>query len=151
MLLIFGFLFTVFVYAVIGLTAGFISVLIDPWSLLFIIVSMLFFLFISKSGSVIGQYVIKSFKKVRKYTLTELEGLSIALKNTIKFTLFSGVFCFITFAVISLGHVGSPELLGPSIAICLTSLAYSFGICCFIFFPTLAWVENKINIFKNDL
>ena len=104
-----------------------------------------------KSGSVIGQYVIKSFKKTQKYTLTELEGLSIALKNTIKFILFSGVFCFVTFAIISLGHIGAPEMLGPSIAICLTSLTYSIGICCFIFFPTLAWVENKINIFKNDL
>ena len=151
MFLIFGFLFMVFAYAVIGLVAGFISVLINPWSLLFIIVSMLFFLLISRSGNVIGQYIIKSFKKPQKYTLTELEGLSISLKNTIKFIIFSGLFCFITFAIISLGHIGAPEMLGPSIAICLTSLTYSIGICCFIFFPTLAWVENKINIFKKDL
>jgi len=50
MFLIFGFLFMVFAYAIIGLKAGFILVLINPWSLLFIIVSMLFFLLFQKAG-----------------------------------------------------------------------------------------------------
>ena len=151
MFLIFGFLFAVFAYTIIGLMAGFVTVLLNSWSLLFICVSLIFFLIVSGSGSVIGQYVIKSFKKVQKYTLVELEGLSIAVKNTIKYTIFSGIFCSVIFVVISLGHIGTPERLGPSIAISLTSITYSIAICCFVFLPTLAWAENKKNISKDDI
>ena len=144
MLLIFGFLFTVFIYAVIGMVAGFLWVLLDPWALILIILPLVFFLFVSKSGKIIGEYITTSFKKDFSYSKSELERLISAIENTIKFILATGVFCFITFAVVSLGHIGAPERLGPSIAISLTSLTYSIAVSFFVFFPTQAWAKNKV-------
>ena len=145
MLLVLGFLFMVFVYAAIGVIAGFLWVLLDPWALQLVILPLFFFLFITKSGKTIGKYITASFKKDFSYSRTELEALVSAVENTIKFVLATGVFGFITFAVVSLGHIGSPERLGPSIAISLTTLAYSIAISFFVFFPVQAWAKNKIN------
>jgi len=77
-----------------------------------------------------------------------LEGISVAIKNTIKFIFATGGFNCIAFAIISIGYIGAPEKLGPNLAISLTTLTYSIAICSFVFFPTQAWAENKINIFK---
>jgi len=148
MILILGFLFTVIIYAAINAVAGFIGVLLDPWSLLLILVSLIFFMVVTKSGAIIGKYISASFKKKYPYTLAELEGLAAALKNTIKVILGVGVFGFITFAVVSLGHIGAPERLGPSIATILTSLTYSAALSFFVFSPLQVWAENKINALR---
>jgi len=149
--LIFGFLFTVLIYAVIGLVAGFIGTLLNIWSMLLILGSLLFFLILSKSGKIIGKYIVTSFKKEQIYIVEELEILSVAVKNTIKYILFSGVFFALTFVIISLGHIGNPEMLGPSIAVSITSLIYSIAISCFVFFPVQAWAENKIFLLKKEV
>jgi flagellar motor component MotA len=143
MLLIFGFLFMVFILTVVGIVSQFFHTLINLPSFLLILVPLIFFLFISKSGSVIGKYFVASFK--RGYVYTKLEGLSVAIKNTVKFILATGGFNCITFAIISLGHMGNPERLGPNLAISLTSLIYSIAISYFVFFPVQAWAENKIH------
>jgi len=145
MLLIFGFLFLVIIYAVIGTAAGFLGILLDPFAFLLVIIPLFFFLFITKSGKIIGKYITASFKKDYSYEKTELEGLIFAIKNTVKFILATGVFGFIIFLVVSFGHIGVPERLGPSIAISLTSLTYSIAISFFVFFPVQAWAKNKIN------
>jgi len=153
MILFLGFLFMLFFIAVIGVSAGSfaITMLINLPALLLILIPMLFFLLVSKSGKIISKYISTSFKKNNTYTKTELEQLSSAIKNTIKFILAAGGFCFIAFVVISLGYIGSPEQLGPNLANCLLSLTYAIAIGFFVFFPTLAWVENKINTIKNDV
>jgi flagellar motor component MotA len=148
MLLIFGFLFTVFVFAVVIIVSGFFHALVNFPSALLILVPLIFFLFTSKSGSIIGKYVVTSFKINYKHTRAELEGLYVAIKNTVKFILATGGFSCITFAIVSLGHIGNPERLGPNLAISLTSLIYSIAVSYFVFFPTQAWAENKINILK---
>jgi hypothetical protein len=148
MLLIFGFLFMVFVFAVVGIVSQFFHTLFNLPSVLLFLVPLLFFLFASKTGSVIGKYFVTSFKRDYVHTRAELEGLSVAIKNTIKFILATGGFSCITFAIVCLGHIGAPERLGPNLAISLTSLIYSIAVSYFVFFPTQAWAENKINILK---
>jgi flagellar motor component MotA len=148
MLLIFGFLFTVFIFTVVGIVSQFFHTLINLPSFLLILVPLIFFLFISKSGSVIGKYFVTSFKRNYAHTREELEGLSVSIKNTIKFILATGGFNCVTFAIISLGHMGNPERLGPNLAVCLTSLIYSIAISYFVFFPVQAWAENRINVLK---
>jgi len=148
MILLLGFLFLFFIFAIVGILSQSLEMLINLPSILLILVPLLFFLFTSKSGSIIGKYITTSFKRDYIHTQAELEGLSIAIKNTIKFILASGWFICIAFAIISLGYIGAPEKLGPNLAISLTTLTYSIAICYFVFFPTQAWAENKINIFK---
>ena len=148
MILLLGFLFLFFIFAIVGILTQSLEMLINLPSILLILVPLLFFLFTSKSGSIIGKYITTSFKRDYIHTRAELEGLSVAIKNTIKFILASGGFMCITFAIISLGYIGAPEKLGPNLAISLTVLAYSIAICYFVFFPTQAWAENKITMFK---
>ena len=151
MLLLIGILFMIFIYAVACtllagmLLSGFLFVIFDLWSFLLIFISLLFFLFVSKSGNIICWYVKASFRKSYTYTKDELEGLSKAIKNTIKFLLATGGFSFILFIINALANLGAPEYLGPSLAMSLTSLTYSAAISFFVFFPTQAWAENKIN------
>jgi flagellar motor component MotA len=144
MLLIFGFLFMVFIFAIVGIVSQFFHTLINLPSALLILVPLIFFLFASKSGNVFGRYIKMRKKKGHLYSEAELTALSIAIKNTIKFTIAVGGFCFIVFGIICLGYLGSPERLGPNLAICLTSLTYSIAVSYFVFFPTQAWAENKI-------
>ncbi|MDR0463547.1 MAG: hypothetical protein LBG94_00360, partial [Treponema sp.] len=112
---------------------------------------LVYFLFVSKSGKIIGKYISTSFKKNNTYTKTELEQLSSAIKNTIKFILAAGGFCFIACMVISLGYLGSPEQLGPNLANSLLSFTYAIAIGFFVFFPVQAWAENKINSLKTNV
>ena len=148
MFLLFGFLFMFLFFAIVGILSQSLEMLINLPSILLIFVPLVFFLFISKSGSIIGKYITTSFKRNYTHTRAELEGISVAIKNTNKFILASGGFFCIAFAIISLGYIGDPEKFGPNLAISLTTLTYSIAICYFVFFPTQAWAENKINIYK---
>ena len=153
MILFLGFLFMLFFIAVIGVSAGSfaMSMLINLPALLLILIPILFFLLVTKSGTIFGKYISTSFKKNNTYTKTEFEQLSSAIKNTIKFILAAGGFCFIACLVISLGFIGSPEQLGPNLANSLLSLTYAIAISFFVFFPVQAWAENKLNSIKNDV
>ena len=146
MLLIIGFLFVILIFAFVNIFSHLHwTILIDLPSFLLIFIPLLYFLFVSKSGCIIGRYIKTSFKKGHTYTKQELEGLSAAIKNTIKLTLSAGWFGVAAFSIVSLGHIGAPERLGPSLIICLLSLTYSVAISFFVFFPVQAWAENKIN------
>jgi len=150
MLLIIGFLFMVFIFAVISILAGVYALFIDMPSLSLILVSLLFFCLVSKSGKIIGNYIKTSFKKNHTYTVTELSALSTALKNTSKFILLVGGFGFLTGVVASLIYLESKDRLGPNLAISLITLLYSITISCFVLFPVQAWAENKINMLKQN-
>jgi len=150
MLLLIGILFMIFFYAVagillVGIISGFIFTLVDLWSFLLILLPLLFFLIVSKSGKLICEYIKTSFMKNYIYTKNELQGLSKAIKNIIKFVLAVGGFNFVLFIINALANLGAPEYLGPYLAISLTSLTYSVAISFFVFFPVKAWAENKIN------
>ena len=145
MILIIGFLFMVFVYSITGIISKFLFTLASPWSALIILVSFIFFILVTKSAGIIGRYIITSFKKNYAYTKNELESLSLALKNIIKFILAIGALNFFIWGIITLGYIGLPQRIGPSLVISLTSLTYSIAASFFIFFPAQVWAENKIN------
>ena len=145
MLLIFGFLFMVFIMTAVGILSQTLAFFIDLPSLSLILVSLFFFLPTSKSGNIIGRYIVMSFKKSHTYTKAELEGLSVSVKNTIKFILAVGGFGFLSGLIGCLANLGSPERFGPNLAVSLISLTYSIIISFFVFFPLQAWAENKIN------
>ena len=149
MLFIFGLIFLIVFFVVLILIPGTISILNIP-SLFLILVPLLFFIITSKSGESISRYFKSSFKKDYPYTITELEELSLVIKNIIKFTLATGGFCSIIFVMISLSFLNVLERLGPNLAICLTTISYSIAISYFIFFPTQAWAENKVNELKKN-
>ncbi len=144
MLLIFGFLFMVFIFTAVGILSKMPTFFIDLPSFLLIFIPLLFFLIASKSGSAICKYITASFKKEHKYTKTELECLSISVKNTIKFILSLGGFGFLIGIIAILAHLGSLEWVGPNLAVSLLTLIYSIAVSFFCFFPLQAWAENKI-------
>ena len=150
MLLIIGFLFMILVLAIVGILSGVATVFIDLPSLSLILVSLLFFCLVSKSGKTIGNYIKTSFRKEHIYTVTKLTALSTALKNAIKFILALGGFGFMIGVIASLAYLGSPERLGPNLAVSLLTLTYSIMITCFVFLPVQAWADNKITTLKDE-
>ena len=124
--------------------------LIDMPSALIVIVPLVFFLIVSKSGSVIGRYMKASFTKDHAYTGPELAGLSAAIRNTIKFLIGIGVFGFLIGLLGTLVVLNRPDMLGPNIAVSLITVLYSITLSYFVFFPTQAWAENKLNALKGD-
>jgi len=150
MLLIIGFLFMLFIFAVISILTGVYRVFIDLPSALLVLVPMLFFCLVSKSGKIIGNYIKTSFKKEHIYTVKELTALSTALKNTSKFILSVGGFGFFTGVIAALMYLDSKDRLGPNLALSLITLMYTITISCFVFFPTQSWAENKINTLKDE-
>jgi flagellar motor component MotA len=149
MLLLIGFLFFVFIFAIMGKLTGAAMLFFDLPSALLIFVLLLFFFFASKSGKILSGYIKKSFKKEYAYTETELTALSVAVKNTIKFILSTGGIGFLAGLIASLFYLESWDRLGPNLAISLITLIYSIAVSFFVFFPTQAWAENKINIMKD--
>ena len=145
MLLIFGFLFMVFIMIAVGIITQMLAFFIDLPSILLIFIPLFFFLLTSKSGNIIGRYIVMSFKKAHTYTRAELEGLSVSVKNTIKFILATGGFGFLYSLTASFANLGSPERFGPNFAASIITLTYSIIISFFVFFPLQAWAENKIN------
>ena len=151
MLLIFGFLLMLFTFALTGGLSGLAFVqMIDLPSVLFIIVPLIFFLIISKSGSVIGRYFKTSFIKEHTYTGSELAGLAAAIRNTIKFTLGTGGVGFLFGLIAILRNLQMREMLGPNLSVSLFTVLYSIMISYFIFFPTQAWAENRLNALRGD-
>jgi len=151
MLLLFGFLLMVVIFAFTGILSGAMAMFIDLPSFLLIVIPLLFFLGLSKGGGVIGRYFTASFKKEFTYTLTELESLSRAVKNTIKFILATGGFGFMAGLIATFSYIGAPEMLGPNFAICLLTLTYSIAFSFFVFFPLQAWAENRIGALQYEL
>ena len=148
MILLIGFLFMVFIYVgVISMLVGIFpaAVFLNLSSLLLLIVTLTFYLIVSKSGSIIGRYFKSSFKKEYNYSKIELENLGTAIKNIIKFNIAVGIAAFVIFIIAALYFLDSPEHFGPNLANCLISVVYAITVSYFIFFPVQAWAENKIN------
>jgi len=150
MFLCIGFLFMSFILAIVSILSNAGTIFIDMPSATLILVCLIFYCLVSKSGKIIGNYIKTSFKKEYIYTATELASLSVALKNTIKFTLAVGGFGFMIGLVATLYYLGSPDNLAPNLAVSLITLTYSIMISCFVFFPVQAWAENKIAALKDD-
>jgi hypothetical protein len=146
MLIIIGFLFSVFISVLVSIMSGMYGFLLfDVPSMLLTLVLLLFFLFATKSGSIIGTYIKSSFKKNYAYTRAELVSLSVAIKNTIKFALGTGGFGFLMGVVGMLKNLEDKNMLGPLFALSLLTVLYSIIVSFFIFFPVQAWAENKLN------
>ena len=145
MLLIFGTLFMIFMFVAVGILSQMLTFFLDLPSILLIIIPLVFFLIASKNGNNICKYIVASFKKNHLYTRTELEGIAISAKNTIRFIMGAGGFGFLFGLIASLAHLGSLDRFGPNLAISLMTLTYSISISYFVFFPLQAWAENKIN------
>ena len=95
-----------------------------------------------------GRYIKTSFAKDHTYTGSELSELVVAVKNTIKFILGTSGLGFLTGIIAMLKNLENRALLGPNMAISLITVFYSLAISFFIFFPTQAWAENKLNALK---
>jgi len=152
MLLIFGFLLMVFIFIVVGIGMP-VGTLVDAPSAVMILVPLLIFLIFTKSGGVIGRYIKASFRKEHSYSRSELACLSSAVKSSIKFILATGwvgFFSGLIGCLLSLLSMENRDMFGPNLAVSLITVLYSFSISYFVFFPTQAWAENKINALGND-
>lgn len=143
MLLLAGFLFMVFMFAMLGVLTGAPAVFLDAPSALCLLVPLVFFLCASGSGTILGGYVAKSFKKEYAYAEAELKALSTAAKNTARFILSTGAVLFLAGVAASLFYLESKDTLGPNLAVSLLTLLYSAAASCFVFLPVQAWAENK--------
>ncbi|MCL1828974.1 MAG: hypothetical protein FWG32_05705 [Oscillospiraceae bacterium] len=147
MLIIAGFLFVVFLFFLLGPAhGGSITWFINTPSLILILVPLIFFLCVSKSGGIIGGYFRTSFKKNYEYGKAELNCIATAVKHTAKIILAVGAVGFTAGLVVLLGQLGEPSMLGPSLAVALITPLYSVTISFFVFFPTFVWAENKIRL-----
>ena len=140
-----------FIFVSVGMLSGVLPVqIIDLPSALIVIVPLIFFLISSRSGSVIGRYIKTSFTREYTYTESELDGLSTAIRNTIRFILGTCGVGFVLGIIACLINLENKEYLGPNLAVSLITVLYSIAICFFIFFPTQAWAENKLASLKDD-
>lgn len=151
MLLVIGFIFMIFIFAVISLITGIGLFFMDLPSIFLMLVSLAFFLTISKSGHIMGRYIKNSFKKEYTYTAAELTALSAAIKNSVKFIMITGAAAFLLGFIIMFAFLEDPQKFGPNLSVCLITLLYSVTISCFIFLPVQAWAENKINSTEEPL
>lgn len=143
MLILVGFLFTVLLFTLVGWVSGMILFFVDMPSTLLILVPLVFFWIASKSGGVVVGYITSSFKKGCSYTVPELERIARVMKRTVRFVLATGGFGFIVGLIGCLANIGSPERLGPNLAVSLITLVYSIAVSFFMFFPVEVWAENK--------
>jgi len=146
MLLIYGFLFMVFIFAVISILSGALFMFIDLPSALLIIIPLIFYFITTKSGKILCSYIKTSTKKDYPYTADELVTLSGVIKNTIKFILAMGIFCFMAGLIASLFNPEWMASFGPNFGISLLTLTYAITLSYFVFFPVQAWAENKIHL-----
>jgi flagellar motor component MotA len=145
MLIIIGFLLSVIISWFVNLQIHlYARYFIDVPSALLILIYLFFFFFTSKSGSIIGKYIRSSFKKNYNYTRVELVSLSVAIKNTIKFTLAVGGFGLLFGAIACLGAESYKEM-GAPVAVSLITVFYAIIVSYIMFFPVQAWAENKLN------
>ena len=87
----------------------------------------------------------KSFSVgIKKYTLLELKNIKEAVAAAQKLTIFGALLAIITSAVIVLGKLGSPETLGPNLAVCCLAGFYAV-IIEFFLMPLSLNTERKMN------
>ncbi|MBR1847921.1 MAG: hypothetical protein IJ791_01605 [Lachnospiraceae bacterium] len=81
---------------------------------------------------------------IKKYTLLELKNIKEAVAAAQKLTIFGALLAIITSAVIVLGKLGSPETLGPNLAVCCLAGFYAV-IIEFFLMPLSLNTERKMN------
>ena len=155
MLIILGILFMLLMlFSIVTIMAGgsllALGILTDLPAALFILIPLTFFLIVTKSGKVIRRYIKSSFIKEYTYTKIELNSITTAIKNIIKFLLASGGFCFFIGIMAAFAFFFEKQLLGPIIVSSILSLFYAIAFGFFVFFPTQAWAENKINALSEN-
>jgi flagellar motor component MotA len=143
MLIIVGFLFSVLLFVLVGGVSRMLAFFVDIPSALLILLPLIFFLVASKSGTIAGGYITSSFKKGYVYSQRELENIVLVMKRLVRFVLAVGGFGFIAGIIGSLANIGTPERLGPNLAVSLITLVYSVAVSYFVFFPVQVWAENK--------
>ena len=144
MTIIIGFLFMILMFALVGTISDILLFLIDLPSMIIVIVPLVFFLCISKSGGIMVKYIRSSFKKNYKYSRPELESISAAIKHTIKFTMGAGGFGFMVGLIACIVNTHSAELFLLNLSVSFISLAYAIAISFFVFYPAMVWTENKL-------
>ena len=144
MILFIGLLFLVLFTVFSGTMVNTVLMFIDAPSLILILVPLMFFLLVTKDGSVLTGYIKSSFKKNYEYGKYELESIAKASKNAIKITLAAGAFSFLVGLIAVFGNLDDPRRIGPALAVSLISSLYSIGISFFVFCPVQVWAENKI-------
>ena len=153
MILIKGLLFLVLSIVFISVVSGIASaavqtifIFLDLPSLVMVVVPLLFFLSVTKSGKHIRTYIRLSFKKNDGdlYNKSTLQAIIFASKNAIKFCVGIGILNFLYGINVMLVSLDAPEAIGPMIAISTITIIYSLGIGFFMFLPLQAWAQNKM-------
>ena len=143
MILLIGLLFLVLFTFLIAAASGMVYMLLDIPSFMIILVPLIFFLVITKSGKTITNYIKSSFKKNYEYSIAELESISMAAKHSAKITLATGFFGFIIGIIGMLMRLDDPQTIGPMLAVGLLTMLYSIGVGFFVMFPLYVWAENR--------
>lgn len=88
---------------------------------------------------------IKSFSVgIKEYKLLELKNIIEAVSAAQKLTVFAALFAIIISGVMLLGNLGSPETIGPNLAVCFLSGFYAV-IIEFFLLPLRLNAERKMN------
>lgn len=108
---------------------------------------VLLFLVLIPGLIIMGEWkdFLKAFSVgIKKYTLLELKNIKEAVAAAQKLTIFGALLAIITSAVIVLGKLGSPETLGPNLAVCCLAGFYAV-IIEFFLMPLSLNTERKMN------
>ena len=81
---------------------------------------------------------------IKKYTLLELKNIKEAIVAAQRLTIFGALLAIITSAVIVIGKLGSPETLGPHLAVAFMAGLYAV-IIEFFLMPLSLNTERKMN------
>lgn len=133
----------VFVLQIVGGSFGLSAVLwfLDLPSLLLIALILI------PGLMIMGEWkdFIKSFSVgIKEYKLLELKNIIEAVSAAQKLTVFAALFAIIISGVMLLGNLGSPETIGPNLAVCFLSGFYAV-IIEFFLLPLRLNAERKMN------
>ena len=143
MILLIGLLFLVVFTLLIGAFSGTVYMFLDLASIIIVLVPLIFFLVITKSGKTITGYIKSSFMKNYEYSKAELESISMVARHSVKITIATGCFGFIIGIIGMLMQLDDPQKIGPMLAVGLLTMLYSIGVGFFVMYPLCVWAENR--------
>ncbi|MCL1988485.1 MAG: hypothetical protein FWG64_11040 [Firmicutes bacterium] len=139
-----GTLFMILFFVAAALISGMGVFFVDIIFIVFILVALAVFMWLSASGKIIRTYVKTSLQKDYSYSASEFAQIATACKNTIKFIMGTGFILFMFGLVQLLGRLDTPEVIGIAVAMSLISLLYALAVSFLVFCPLQAWAENKL-------
>ena len=142
MILFLGTIFTIALLSVCSIFTGSIMMYFDFISLSSLLVSLLYFHWISDDHA-LGNYIRASFTKNYEYSAMELDDISRSAKSSLIVSLGTSGFLSVTTIIAILHNIDNLEMLSANLSVGLSGLLYALGIGFFIFYPLKIWAERK--------